>query len=539
MPDTRMDPVHLSIFSHLFMSIAEQMGRMLEKTSISTNIKERLDFSCAIFGPGGDLVANAPHLPVHLGSMSAAVKEQIRRRRGDIRPGDVFLSNHPAAGGSHLPDMTVITPVFRDDVVVFWVASRGHHADIGGISPGSMPPSSRRLDEEGARIESFRLVENGVFQEAGVRELLAAPGGLAPLPGRPAMHGARRPDDNVNDLKAQVAANHKGIALVGEMIDRYGPSVVQAYMEHVRGAAEEAVRVSLVDLSLKKGLAERETILAGDFLDDGSPIRLALTIDRRTRSAVFDFTGTGPEIHGNLNAPPAVTASAVLYALRCLIDRDLPMNHGCLAPVTLILPPGSLLDPSPEAAVVGGNVLTSQRVVDVILKAFGVAAASQGCMNNLTFGDARFGYYETIGGGAGAGPTWHGQSGVHTHMTNTRITDPEILERRYPVLLREFSVRPGSGGDGLFRGGDGLVREIEFLRPLWVAVLSERRVFAPFGLEGGLPGARGINLFVTRAGRVMNLGGKNEILASCGDRIRVETPGGGGFGDPRTKERRP
>ncbi len=528
---TAVDPVQLSIFSNLFMSIAEQMGRMLQKTAISTNIKERLDFSCALFGPEGELVANAPHLPVHLGAMSEAVKAQIRLRGGELVPGDVLVSNHPAAGGSHLPDITVITPVFKDGKAIFWVAARGHHADIGGISPGSMPPGSRYLQEEGACIESFKLVEGGIFQEAGISELLRAPGAITPLPGRPAIAGTRLPADNISDLKAQVAANRKGIDLVLEMVAHYGLDVVQAYMKHVQNAAEEAVRTSLRALSADKGLAEIDTVEAIDHLDDGSPIVLRLTIDRRDGSAAFDFTGTGHEIWGNCNAPLAVTKSAVLYALRCLIQKDLPLNHGCLIPITVTVEKGSLLDPSPDAAVVGGNVLTSQRVVDVILKAFGVAAASQGCMNNLTFGNDRFGYYETIGGGAGAGPAWHGQAGVHTHMTNTRITDPEILERRYPVLLREFSVRRGSGGGGRFKGGDGLIREIQFLEPLNVAILSERRVFSPYGLEGGEPGERGLNLFIRADGRVLNIGAKNEIRAEPGDRLRVLTPGGGGFGN--------
>ena len=525
-----VDPIQLSIFSNLFMSIAEQMGRMLQKTAISTNIKERLDFSCALFGPNGELVANAPHLPVHLGAMSEAVKEQIRRQADNLKPGDVLVSNHPAAGGSHLPDITVITPVFKDDRVIFWVAARGHHADIGGISPGSMPPNSRRIEEEGACITSFKLVENGIFQEAGISRLLLAPGEITPAPGRPPISGTRLLADNISDLKAQVAANQKGIELVLEMVDHYGLEVVQAYMRHVQDAAEDAVRVRLKELSLSKGMAQVDTVRALDYLDDGSPIALALTIDRRDGSAALDFSGTGTEIWGNCNAPKAVTKSAILYCLRCLIKKDLPLNDGCLIPITIRVPRGSLLDPSAEAAVVGGNVLTSQRITDVVLRAFGVAAASQGCMNNFTFGNDRFGYYETIGGGAGAGPTWHGQTGVHTHMTNTRITDPEILERRYPVLLRRFSVRQDSGGKGRFNGGNGLVREVEFLEPLNMGILSERRVFAPYGLEGGGEGQRGVNLFIRHDGRHINLGAKNEIVTQPGDRIRILTPGGGGFG---------
>jgi 5-oxoprolinase (ATP-hydrolysing) len=529
---TSADPIQLSIFSNLFMSIAEQMGRMLQKTAISTNIKERLDFSCALFGPNGELVANAPHLPVHLGAMSEAVKEQMRRQAGNLKPGDVLVSNHPAAGGSHLPDITVITPVFKDDRIIFWVAARGHHADIGGISPGSMPPNSRHIEEEGACILSFKLVQDGLFQEEGITRLLRAPGEIAPMPGRPSISGTRLLADNISDLKAQVAANQKGIELVLEMVDHYGLDVVQAYMRHVQDAAEEAVRNRLKELSFGKSMAEVDTVHAVDYMDDGSAIALALTIDRRDGSATLDFNGTGTETWGNCNAPKAVTKSAILYCLRCLIKKDLPLNYGCLIPITIRVPQGSLLDPSPDAAVVGGNVLTSQRITDVVLKAFGVAAASQGCMNNFTFGNDRFGYYETIGGGAGAGPTWHGQTGVHTHMTNTRITDPEILERRYPLVLRQFAVRKDSGGCGKFHGGDGLVREVEFLEPLNVGILSERRVFAPYGLEGGQAGERGINLFIRKDGRKISLGAKNEIVAEPGDRFRIMTPGGGGFGAP-------
>jgi 5-oxoprolinase (ATP-hydrolysing) len=529
-PGVRVDPIQLSIFSNLFISIAEQMGRMLQKTAVSTNIKERLDFSCALFGPGGELVANAPHVPVHLGSMSEAVKEQIRLHEDSLKPGDVLVSNHPSAGGSHLPDITVITPVFSGDRIIFWMASRGHHAEVGGISPGSMPPDSRLLAEEGACIYSYKLVEGGVFQEEGIEELLLAPARVSRVPGRPAVSGTRALADNISDLKAQVAANQKGIELILEMVDHYGLEVVQAYMGHVQDSAEEAVRKRLRELSLAMGLKEVDTVTSVDHMDDGSVIRLRLTIDHRDGSAVFDFDGTSREVRGNWNAPAAVTRSAILYSLRCLVEKDIPLNYGCLIPVTLKIPEGSMLDPSPEAAVVGGNVLTSQRVVDVVFKAFGVAAASQGCMNNFTFGNDRFGYYETIGGGAGAGPDWDGQSGVHTHMTNTRITDPEILERQFPVILREFSIRRGSGGDGAHRGGNGLVRDIEFRAPLEAAILSERRVFPPYGLEGGEPGMRGENYFIRADGRVLNMGAKNGILAKRGDRFRILTPGGGGFG---------
>lgn len=525
-----LDPIYLSIFAHRFMGIAEQMGRTLQRTAISVNIKERLDFSCALFDQAGGLVANAPHLPVHLGAMQVAVRYQLRHwGEAGLKEGDVLVSNHPQlAGGSHLPDITVITPVFVDGRIAFFVASRGHHADVGGIAPGSMPPLSKRLAEEGAAIVAFKLVEGGVFQEAGITALLEAPGQV------PGSSGTRNLQDNLSDLRAQVAANTQGAALMHGLVAEYGLGVVQAYMGHIQANAERAVRAMLATFSRRQGLRPVGTVEAEDFMDDGTPIRLAVTIDRERGAAVFDFSGTGPELFGNLNAPPAVTASAVIYCLRCLIpDADIPLNQGCLAPVDIRIPPQSLLNPSPAAAVVGGNVLTSQRVTDVIFRAFGAVAASQGCMNNLTFGDARMGYYETIAGGAGAGPTWDGESGVHTHMTNTRITDPEILERRFPVLLRRFALRPGSGGAGRQRGGDGVVRRLEFRRPLVVSILSERRAFRPYGLEGGEPGARGLNLLEFKAdGRRVNLGGKNTVEVGAGDVLTVYTPGGGGFGAP-------
>eukprot|EP00981_Chlorochromonas_danica_P003519 scaffold659_cov192-Ochromonas_danica.AAC.32 len=524
-----LDPIYLSIFSHRFMGIAEQMGRTLQRTSISVNIKERLDFSCALFDAQGGLVANAPHLPVHLGAMSEAVRYQVRYWGDNLRPGDVLVSNHPQlAGGSHLPDITVITPIFWEGKIVFYVASRGHHADVGGIAPGSMPPLSKTLAEEGAAIIAFKLVENGVFQEAGIVDLLQRPGQLV------GNFGARKISDNLSDLKAQVAANHRGALLVNELVKEYSLEVVQAYMGHIQTCAEQAVRQMLREFSLSLGLKEVDSVTAEDFLDDGSSIRLRIEIDRSKGSAVFDFTGTAVEMMGNLNAPPAVTASAVIYCLRCLLpETDIPLNQGCLAPITLSIPNNCLLNPSPNAAVVGGNVLTSQRVTDVILKAFSACAASQGCMNNLTFGDETMGYYETIAGGAGAGPSWHGCSAVHTHMTNTRITDVEILERRYPVIVRQFSIRQGSGGEGRFRGGDGVVRELEFTKPLTVSILSERRAFQPYGLYGGQPGARGLNLlFLRSADRLVSLGGKNTVSVLSGDRLTIYTPGGGGYGTP-------
>ncbi|XP_067146152.1 5-oxoprolinase [Apteryx mantelli] len=525
---TQLDAIQLSIFSHRFMSIAEQMGRILQRTAISTNIKERLDFSCALFGPDGGLVSNAPHIPVHLGAMQETVQFQIRNLGEDLREGDVILSNHPCAGGSHLPDLTVITPVFWAGVPkpVFFVASRGHHADIGGITPGSMPPHSKTLREEGAVFVSFKLVKDGVFQEEAVTEALMAPGLI------PGSSGTRNLHDNLSDLRAQVAANQKGIQLVNELIGLYGLQVVQAYMAHIQANAEVAVREML------KGFAARwgTSVEAEDRMDDGSPIQLRVQVDPQEGSAVFDFSGSGHEVYGNCNAPRAISLSALIYCLRCMVGQDIPLNQGCLAPVRVVIPKGSILDPSPEAAVVGGNVLTSQRVVDVILKAFGVCAASQGCMNNVTFGNERVGYYETVAGGAGAGPRWHGRSGVHTHMTNTRITDPEILEQRYPVVLRRFELSRGSGGAGRFRGGDGVLRELLFREDAVLSVLSERRAVRPYGLQGGSPGSPGLNLLLRHDGRTINLGGKTSVPVHPGDVFHLQTPGGGGFGVPGTTE---
>jgi len=519
------DPVQLSIFSHRFMGIAEQMGRTLQRTAISVNMKERLDFSCALFTAQGGLVANAPHIPVHLGAMQDAVRFQVEYWNAEgnegIQQGDVFCSNHPhLAGGSHLPDITVITPVFHEGEIVFFVASRGHHSDIGGITPGSMPPNSKTLLEEGAAIVAFKLVRDGQFQEEGITQILLQPQNI------PGNSGTRNLKDNLSDLRAQVAANQSGIRLLNELVSESGLDEVQAYMKFIQYNAELAVRNMLKDFAETHGTR----VQAVDYMDDGSPIHLKIDIDPQTGSATFDFTGTGPQMLGNQNAPPAITYSAVIYALRSLVGRDIPLNQGCLAPITFIIPRFSLLSPSNKSAVVGGNVTTSQRVVDVVLRAFKACAASQGCMNNLTFGDKTFGYYETIAGGAGAGPTWNGRDGVHTHCTNTRITDPEILERRYPVLLREFSLRKGSGGKGQFQGGDGVVREIEPLRPLVMSILSERRVFRPYGLNGGDDARCGKNLLVAKGGLTVNIGGKCSIELKIGDRLRIETPGGGGYG---------
>ncbi|MCJ1248825.1 hypothetical protein MMC30_006045 [Trapelia coarctata] len=542
----KVDPIMLSIFAHRFMAIAEQMGRALQKTSVSTNVKERLDYSCALFDSDGGLVANAPHLPVHLGSMSTCVRTQAEIWKRKLKPGDVIVSNHPEFGGTHLPDITVITPSFDNDTIVFYVASRAHHADIGGILPGSMPPLSRELYQEGAAIKSELLVSQGSFNEKRITEL------LYDEPAQyPECSGTRCLADNLNDLKAQIAANQKGINLISALIADYGGDVVQFYMRSIQSNAELSVR------NLLKSVSERfsgQDLAAEDYMDDGSPIHLRITISVEKGEAVFDFAGTGPEVYGNTNAPEAVTYSAIIYCLRCLISEDIPLNQGCLKPITVKIPPKSFLSPSDKAAVVGGNVLTSQRVTDVILRCFQACAASQGDCNNLTFGfggnlsdgseaTKGFGYYETIAGGSGAGPSWDGTSGVHTHMTNTRITDTEVFERRYPVLLREFSLRPGSGGRGQHAGGEGVVRDIEFRIPVQVSILSERRVFRPYGLEGGEDAQCGLNIWVRKVqkggrgedaeeweDRRINMGGKNTAAMKAGERIIVMTPGGGGWG---------
>lgn len=528
------DVVQLSIFNHRFMGIAEQMGRTLQRTSISTNIKERLDFSCALFGPDGGLVANAPHVPVHLGAMSSTVCWQLKYWGDNLSEGDVLVTNHPCSGGSHLPDITVVTPVFDDGKLVFFVASRGHHAEIGGITPGSMPPFSKALWEEGAAIKAFKLVEKGIFQEEGIAKLLQFPSSDESSAQK--VPGTRRLPDNLSDLRAQVAANQRGIALIKELIQQYGLETVQSYMTHVQTNAEEAVREMLRTVASRVEEESGSAIIEEeDYMDDGSVIHLKLSIDGNKGEATFDFEGTSPEVYGNWNAPEAVTAAAVIYCLRCLVNVDIPLNQGCLAPVRIHIPKGSFLSPSDKAAVVGGNVLTSQRVTDVVLTAFQACACSQGCMNNLTFGDDSFGYYETIGGGSGAGPDWDGTSGVQCHMTNTRMTDPEIFEQRYPVRLHTFGLRENSGGKGYHRGGDGLVREIEFRRPVVVSILSERRVHAPRGLKGGENGARGVNYLIRKDKRRVYLGGKNTIKVEEGEILQILTPGGGGWGVPRAE----
>jgi 5-oxoprolinase (ATP-hydrolysing) len=514
-----VDRVKLSVFGHRFMGIAEQMGRTLQRTAISTNIKERLDFSCALFDPSGGLVANAPHVPVHLGSMQDAVRYQIRLLRDSWKDGEVILCNHPICGGTHLPDVTVITPVYHDGQPVFYVASRGHQADIGGIAPGSMPPFSRLLTEEGMAVESLKVVRGGEFQEDKLVDILTSAGG-------------RCIKDVVSDIRAQVAANKKGISLVADLIRSEGMAAVHEYMAHIQTAAADAVRDLLKRVSSERGLASIGVLCGEDFMDDGTPIRLTITIDRDAARAIFDFTGTGPSVtDGNTNAPRAIASSAVIYALRSLVSDDIPMNQGCLDPVSINLPEDCLLNPSSLRAVCGGNVLTSQRITDVVLRAFGACASSQGCMNNLTFGTTTTGYYETIAGGAGAGPGWHGASATQSHMTNTRITDPEILERRYPAVLRQFSVRAGSGGAGKWRGGDGVVREIEFTAPVTFSILSERRgKYAPGGMNGGRDALGGVNTLTRKGEASIDIGGKNTVELASGDTVRIETPGGGGYG---------
>ena len=509
---TSVDPVMLEVFNNLFMSIAEQMGTALENTAHSVNIKERLDFSCALFDAVGGLIANAPHMPVHLGSMGESVRSVIRQQSGTMEAGNVYVLNAPYNGGTHLPDVTVITPVFNEDTgaLLFFVASRGHHADIGGITPGSMPPGSRTVEEEGVLIDNFLLVERGRMREEAMRDLLAS----GPYP-------ARNIDQNISDLKAQMAANEKGVQELRRMVDQFGLETVRAYMGHVQDNAEESVRRVI------------GVLRDGQFrypLDDGSEIVVRVTIDKKAREAIIDFTGTSAQLDTNFNAPSAVCRAAVLYVFRTLVDDDIPMNEGCLKPIRLNIPEGSMLNPRYPAAVVAGNVETSQCITDALYGALGVMAAAQGTMNNFTFGNERLQYYETICGGAGAGPDFDGTSAVHTHMTNTRITDAEVLEWRFPVLVENFSIRRGSGGVGRHRGGDGAVRAIRFLEPMHAAILSNHRNVAPFGLEGGGDGALGRS-YVRRAdGTEVALSGRDEIDVAPGDVFVIETPGGGGFG---------
>lgn len=508
---TNADPVMLEVFNNLFMSIAEQMGTTLANTAYSVNVKERLDFSCAIFDAQGNLVANAPHMPVHLGSMSDSVRKIIEENAGLMQPGDVYALNSPYNGGTHLPDVTVITPVFdQQGGVLFYVGSRGHHADIGGSTPGSMPSDSQLVDEEGVLIDNFRLVTEGVFEEQRFRELLAS-----------GQYPARNPGNNIADIKAQIAANEKGSQELVKMIDHFGLDVVHAYMQHVQDNAEESVRRVI------------DRLTSGAFsyvMDEGHEIRVVIDIDRQNRSASVDFSGTSTQLSSNFNAPTSVARAAVLYVFRTLVDEDIPMNEGCLKPIRISVPERSMLSPQYPAAVVAGNVETSQAVTDALYGALGVMAAAQGTMNNLTFGNDRYQYYETICGGSGAGPGFDGTDAVHTHMTNSRLTDPEVLEWRFPVLLEEFHIRRGSGGDGQHRGGDGAVRRLKFLEAMEMSILSDHRVVAPYGVAGGEPGATGSNRIERADGSIEMLNGTDRGQINAGECIIVETPGGGGFG---------
>ncbi|WP_428153443.1 hydantoinase B/oxoprolinase family protein [Brevundimonas sp.] len=511
---TDVDPIMLEVFNSRFMACAEQMGEALRATAYSVNIKERLDFSCAIFHATGALIANAPHIPVHLGSMGESIRTVIASRGGGgMNRGDVYMLNAPYNGGTHLPDITVIMPVFLDDdaAPAFFVAARGHHADVGGTTPGSMPASSRTVDDEGVLIDDFLLVDAGRLREAETRALFAS--------GR---HPSRNIDQNLADLKAQIASCTRGADELIRMTAEFGRPVVTAYMGHIQDNAEEAVRRAIA--ALKPGAFAYE-------MDDGAVIRVRIDVDTEARSAVVDFTGTSEQRPTNFNAPLSITRAATLYVFRTLVDDAIPLNEGCLKPIELIVPEGSMLNPRYPAAVVAGNVETSQAVVDTLYGALGVLAASQGTMNNFTFGDDARQYYETIAGGSGAGPDFDGTSAVQTHMTNSRLTDPEVLETRFPVLLEEFSIRRGSGGAGRWTGGDGAVRRVRFLEPMTAAILSNHRRVPPFGVDGGKPGATGINRIERADGTVEPLASTAEVSMAPGDVFVIETPGGGGFGE--------
>ncbi|MGW5342004.1 hydantoinase B/oxoprolinase family protein [Streptomyces sp. NPDC004050] len=514
--ETRADPVMLEIFNSQFVSIAEQMGARLAATAQSVNIKERLDFSCALFDPEGNLVANAPHIPVHLGSMGTAVREIVRRRAGTMRPGDAYAVNDPYHGGTHLPDITVITPVFgevgtaQEDRILFFVASRGHHAEIGGLTPGSMPADSRRIDDEGVLFDNWLLIQDGRLREAETLDLLTGSG-----------HPSRDPATNLADLRAQIAANAKGVDEVARMIRHFGLDVVQAYMRHVQDNAADAVREALDTLA--DGAYGYET-------DSGAVIAVRVTVDREQRSATVDFTGTSAQLDTNFNAPTSVVTAAVLYVFRTLIAQDIPLNDGCLRPLRIIAPPGSMLAPAPPAAIVAGNVETSQAVTGALYAALGAQAEGSGTMNNVTFGNEHHQYYETVASGAGAGPGFHGASAVQTHMTNSRLTDPEVLELRLPVLVEEFSVRTGSGGAGRWHGGDGVVRRIRFREPMTVSVLSGHRRVPPYGMAGGAPGALGTHHVERADGTVVPMAGCGSVAVGLGDVFVLRTPGGGGYG---------
>jgi 5-oxoprolinase (ATP-hydrolysing) len=524
---SRPDPVLLELFNNLFMNVAEQTGAVLQNTSQSVNIKERLDFSCAIFDADGNLVANAPHVPVHLGAMGESVRTVLRSRGAksggaSLRPGDVVALNNPFNGGTHLPDVTVVTPVFDEGgtAIRFFVGSRGHHADIGGTTPGSTPPDSRTLDDEGVVIDDFLLVDAGTFRETEFRTLLSG-----------ARHPARSPDVNVADIKAQVAANERGVQELARVVHQYGWDTVQGYMRHVMDNAEEGVRRAIARIAPAMAKAGGDGVF--DYrMDDGAALRVAVTLDAEARTATVDFTGTGPQSAGNFNAPPAVIRAVVLYVFRCLVGEDIPLNDGCLKPIRIVLPPGTFLSPEPGAAVVAGNTEVSQAACNALFGALGTLACSQATMNNVLFGDATRQYYETICGGMGASPDQPGTSAIQTHMTNTRMTDPEVLELRYPVRLETFAIRRGSGGAGAQRGGDGSIRRIRFLEPMTTVVVASRRTVPPFGLGGGAAGAPG-GQWVERAdGLRQEMTGTDRAELRPGDAFVIETPGGGGYGTP-------
>ena len=507
---TNCDPVMLEVFNNLFMSIAEQMGYTLQNTALSVNVKERLDFSCAIFDSTGSLIANAPHMPVHLGSMGESVRAVIRDNEGEISPGDAYALNNPYNGGTHLPDITVITPVFDEGEILFFVACRGHHPDVGGKTPGSAPPDSAHIDEEGVLIDNFKLVDRGIYREAEMMEVL-----------RGAIHPARNPEQNIADLRAQLAANEKGLQELHKMVRQFGLESVLAYMGHVQDNAEESVR-RVIDV-----------LTDGSFaypMDNGQQVRVKVSIDREARSAVVDFTGTSGQGANNFNAPAAVCRAAVLYVFRTLVDDDIPMNEGCLKPVTIILPDDCMLQAQYPAAVIAGNVETSQIVTDTLYGALGVMAAAQGTMNNFIYGNDVYQYYETLCGGSGAGPDFDGCDAVHTHMTNSRLTDPEVLEWRYPVLLESFEIRDGSGGTGRYRGGRGVRRRTRFLESMEAVILANHRIVPPYGMAGGGEGAVGRNWVERKDGSTEVLTATDLRQMEPGDVFVIETPGGGGFG---------
>ena len=507
------DPIMLEVFNNLFMSIAEQMGAVLEKTSSSVNIKERLDFSCAIFDSKGALIANAPHMPIHLGSMGESVRAILKKRGDTMLPGQVYALNDPYDGGTHLPDVTVITPIFNkeNDKPMFFVGSRGHQADIGGITPGSMPPNSNTIHEEGILVTNFLLVENYIMREEELRVLLTS-----------GDYPARNVDQNISDFKALVASNERGVQEIKRIIKDFGLPVVDAYMTHIRNNASESVCKIL------------ELLPDGKFkshLDDGSKIKVSVKVDKQNRKAVIDFTGTSKQTLSNFNAPTAVCRAAVLYVFRCLVQADIPLNDGCLDPIEIIIPEGSLLSPKYPAAIVAGNVETSQAITAALFGAMNTVAASQGTMNNFTFGNAEYQYYETICGGSGAGNDFEGCSAVHTHMTNTRLTDPEILETEYPVILEKFEIRNGSGGVGKYNGGCGVVREIKFRENMIASILSGSRINPPFGLAGGGSGKCGETFLKKPSGKIYKLGFRDQVDVETGDTIIIRTPGGGAFGN--------